>query len=58
MKEGKSIVVCCYACGSSNIKPEPKIEAKFKLVGKKRIDIRNSYISYICQNCGYKYNEL
>lgn len=45
-------VVMCSVCGFDNVKSETKMEAKFKIEGKKRIDIRNSYISHTCQNCG------
>jgi hypothetical protein len=38
------------------VKSETKIEAKFKVKGtgisQRRYDIRESYISHTCQNCG------
>ena len=49
-------VVMCSVCGSDNVKSETKIEAKFKVKGtgihQRRYDIRESYVSKTCQNCG------
>ena len=49
-------VVMCSVCGSDSVKSETKIEAKFKVKGtgihQRRYDIRESYVSHTCQNCG------
>ena len=49
-------VVMCSVCGSDNVKSEKKYTLRFKAVGngihQRRYDIRESYISYTCQNCG------
>jgi hypothetical protein len=49
-------VVMCSVCGSDNVTSETKYELKFKVKGtgisQRRYDIRESYISHTCQNCG------